>query len=156
MRKFKKFKVVLAATVMTAMVLTGCGASFDISGSDLENYADKNDSFEFYDDSSIYEDEDYIDGVYVIESDETHVELWDLSSTSRAQSWFDDEVESLTGINGASYSGSETSSGGDYTIKDSEVVYRLLFSNDKFIYSYSDSKETLTEVLEGIGVIEEK
>lgn len=61
------------------VMLTGCGASFSISASDLEKYSEDN--------SAVYADmsDSYTDTYdYVMEKDDVHVELWDLDITQNA------------------------------------------------------------------------
>lgn len=77
-------KGLLVASLIGVVMLTGCGASFSISASDLEKYSEDN-SAVYADMSDSYTDTyDYLDGLYVMEKDDVHVELWDLNTTQNA------------------------------------------------------------------------
>lgn len=141
-------KSALIAGLIGVVLLTGCGAKFDISSADLENwegctYSDVSDDY-----TSNY---DYVDGVYVAEKDDIHVELWDLNSTSNASKWFEGNVEDIK-EKAKSSSGSSTSASGDYTINTGDVVYRILFCGDKGIYAYGDDKDSLNDALSALNI----
>jgi hypothetical protein len=146
----KNFKKVLAVCGIV-VALTGCGASFSITNSDLQTYATNN-SNEYSDVSSEYESYSYVDGVYLMYNNNTQVELWDLDSTANASSWFQSNLATLE-ASASTKVGSSSSSGGDYSLTVSGVYYRLLFSEDKGIYAYSDNKDDLTNTLVGLGII---
>lgn len=55
-------------------MLTGCGASFDVTPSTLESYANSNSGI-YSDVTSDFSSYDYVEGVYVAETDGAHVEL---------------------------------------------------------------------------------
>lgn len=100
--------------------LTGCGASFSISATDLEKYSEDN-SAVYADMSDSYtETYDYLDGLYVMEKDDVHIELWDLDTTQNASKWFESNVEDIK-EGSKSSSGSSTSSGGSYTISTDDL-----------------------------------
>lgn len=68
-------KHLLVASLIGVAMLTGCGASFQISASDLEKYSEDN-SAVYSDVSDSYtEAYDYLDGLYVMEKDDVHIEL---------------------------------------------------------------------------------
>lgn len=144
-------KGLLIASLMGVVMLTGCGASFSISASDLEKYSEDN-SAVYADMSDSYtETYDYLDGLYVMEKDDVHVELWDLDTVQDASKWFESNVEDIK-EGSKSSSGSSTSSGGSYTISTDDMVYRILFSEDKGIYTYGDTKESVNKVLADLNI----
>lgn len=131
--------------------LTGCGASFSISATDLEKYSEDN-SAVYADMSDSYtETYDYLDGLYVMEKDDVHIELWDLDTTQNASKWFESNVEDIK-EGSKSSSGSSTSSGGSYIISTDDMVYRVLFSEDKGIYAYGDTKDSVNKVLADLNI----
>lgn len=144
-------KGLLVASLIGVVMLTGCGASFSISASDLEKYSEDN-SAVYADMSDSYTDiYDYLDGLYVMEKDDVHVELWDLDTTQNASKWFESNVEDIK-EGSKSSSGSSTSSGGSYTISTDDMVYRILFSEDKGIYAYGDTKDSVNKVLADLNI----
>lgn len=144
-------KGLLVASLIGVVMLTGCGASFSISASDLEKYSEDN-SAVYADMSDSYTDTyDYLDGLYVTEKDDVHVELWDLDTTQNASKWFESNVEDIK-EGSKSSSGSSTSSGGSYTISTDDMVYRILFSEDKGIYAYGDTKDSVNKVLADLNI----
>ncbi|MGN0342671.1 MAG: hypothetical protein ACI4DO_07745 [Roseburia sp.] len=147
----KKVSYLVAVGLMGAMLLTGCGASFSVSPSDLEDYADNNSGL-YADVTSDYTGTSSLEGVYVMETDDIHVELWDWEDTTHASAWFQDNMEILKDES-SSHSGSDTTSGGDYSFKASDNYYRLLFSDDQGIYAYGD-KDALNDALIEMNVIE--
>lgn len=141
----------IAIGLICATLLTGCGANFQISASDLEKYAEDN-SAVYSDMSDSYtESYNYIDGLYVMNKEDVHVELWDLDSTENASKWFENNVESLKG-DSKSNSGNSTASGGNYTITTDDMVYRVLFSGNKGIFAYGDTKDSVNEVLTDLNI----
>lgn len=63
-------KHLLVAGLIGVVMLTGCGANFQISASDLEKYSDDN-SAVFSDASDSYtKTYNYLDGLYVMEKDD--------------------------------------------------------------------------------------
>lgn len=146
-----KKKGLLVAGMLGVVMLTGCGASFQIDAADLEKYSDDNEGV-YADMSDNYKDTyDYIDGVYVMEKDDVHVELWDMDRPSNASKWFNSNVETLK-EDSKSSSGSNTTSGGEYTITTDDMVYRVLFSEDKGIYAYGDTKDSVNKVLTDLNI----
>lgn len=144
-------KGLLVASLIGVVMLTGCGASFSISATDLEKYSEDN-SAVYADMSDSYtETYDYLDGLYVMEKDDVHIELWDLDTTQNASKWFESNVEDIK-EGSKSSSGSSTSSGGSYTISTDDMVYRILFSEDKGIYAYGDTKESVNKVLADLNI----
>lgn len=144
-------KGLLVASLIGVVMLTGCGASFSISASDLEKYSEDN-SAVYADMSDSYTDTyDYLDGLYVMEKDDVHVELQDLDTTQNASKWFESNVEDIK-EGSKSSSGSSTSSGGSYTISTDDMVYRILFSEDKGIYAYGDTKDSVNKVLADLNI----
>lgn len=144
-------KGLLVASLIGVVMLTGCGASFSISASDLEKYSEDN-SAVYADMSDSYTDTyDYLDGLYVMEKDDVHVELRDLDTTQNASKWFESNVEDIKDGSKSS-SGSSTSSGGSYTISTDDMVYRILFSEDKGIYAYGDTKDSVNKVLADLNI----
>lgn len=144
-------KGLLVASLIGVVMLTGCGASFSISASDLEKYSEDN-SAVYADMSDSYTDTyDYLDGLYVMEKDDVHVELRDLDTTQNASKWFESNVEDIK-EGSKSSSGSSTSSGGSYTISTDDMVYRILFSEDKGIYTYGDTKDSVNKVLADLNI----
>lgn len=144
-------KGLLVASLIGVVMLTGCGASFSISASDLEKYSEDN-SAVYADMSDSYTDTyDYLDGLYVMEKDDVHVELRDLDTTQNASKWFESNVEDIK-EGSKSSSGSSTSSGGSYTISTDDIVYRILFSEDKGIYAYGDTKDSVNKVLADLNI----
>lgn len=144
-------KGLLVASLIGVVMLTGCGASFSISASDLEKYSEDN-SAVYADMSDSYTDTyDYLDGLYVMEKDDVHVELRDLDTTQNASKWFESNVEDIK-EGSKSSSGSNTSSGGSYTITTDDMVYRILFSEDKGIYAYGDTKDSVNKVLADLNI----
>jgi hypothetical protein len=144
-------KGLLVASLIGVVMLTGCGASFSISASDLEKYSEDN-SAVYADMSDSYTDTyDYLDGLYVMEKDDVHVELRDLDTTQNASKWFESNVEDIK-EGSKSSSGSSTSSGGSYTISTDDMVYRILFSEDKGIYAYGDTKDSVNKVLADLNI----
>lgn len=144
-------KGLLVASLIGVVMLTGCGASFSISASDLEKYSEDN-SAVYADMSDSYTDTyDYLDGLYVMEKDDVHVELWDLDTTQNASKWFESNVEDIK-EGSKSSSGSSTSSSGSYTISTDDMVYRILFSEDKGIYAYGDTKDSINKVLADLNI----
>lgn len=144
-------KGLLVASLIGVVMLTGCGASFSISASDLEKYSEDN-SAVYADMSDSYTDTyDYLDCLYVLEKDDVHVELRDLDTTQNASKWFESNVEDIK-EGSKSSSGSSTSSGGSYTISTDDMVYRILFSEDKGIYAYGDTKDSVNKVLADLNI----
>lgn len=144
-------KGLLVASLIGVVMLTGCGASFSISASDLEKYSEDN-SAVYADMSDSYTDTyDYLDGLYAMEKDDVHVELWDLDTTQNASKWFESNVEDIK-EDSKSSSGSSTLSGGSYTISTDDMVYRILFSEDKGIYAYGDTKDSVNKVLADLNI----
>lgn len=144
-------KGLLVASLIGVVMLTGCGASFSISATDLEKYSEDN-SAVYADMSDSYtETYDYLDGLYVMEKDDVHIELWDLDTTQNASKWFESNVEGIK-EGSKSSSGSSTSSGGSYTISTDDMVYRILFSEDKGIYAYGDTKDSVNKVLADLNI----
>ena len=144
-------KGLLVASLIGVVMLTGCGASFSISASDLEKYSEDN-SAVYADMSDSYTDTyDYLDGLYVMEKDDVHVELRDLDTTQNASKWFESNVEDIK-EGSKSSSGSSTSSGGSYTISTDDMVYRILSSEDKGIYAYGDTKDSVNKVLADLNI----
>jgi hypothetical protein len=127
-------KGLLVASLIGVVMLTGCGASFSISASDLEKYSEDN-SAVYADMSDSYTDTyDYLDGLYVMEKDDVHVELWDLDTTQNASKWFESNVEDIK-------DGSKSSSGSSTS-----------FSEDKGIYAYGDTKDSVNKVLVDLNI----
>lgn len=127
-------KGLLVASLIGVVMLTGCGASFSISASDLEKYSEDN-SAVYADMSDSYTDTyDYLDGLYVMEKDDVHVELWDLDTTQNASKWFESNVEDIK-------EGSKSSSGSSTS-----------FSEDKGIYAYGDTKDSVNKVLADLNI----
>lgn len=146
-----KKKHLLVASLLGVVLLTGCGASFQINASDLEKYSEDN-SAVYSDVSDSYtETYDYLDGLYVMEKDDVHVELWDIDSSKNASKWFESNVEDLK-EDSKSSSGSSTTSGGNYTITTDGMVYRVLFSDDKGIFAYGDTKDSVNKVLADLNI----
>lgn len=144
-------KGLLVASLIGVVMLAGCGASFSISATDLEKYSEDN-SAVYADMSDSYTGTyDYLDGLYVMEKDDVHIELWDLDTTQNASKWFESNVEDIK-EGSKSSSGSSTSSGGSYTISTDDMVYRILFSEDKGIYAYGDTKESVNKVLADLNI----
>lgn len=144
-------KGLLVASLIGVVMLTGCGASFSISATDLEKYSEDN-SAVYADMSDSYtETYDYLDGLYVMEKDDVHIELRDLDTTQNASKWFESNVEDIK-EGSKSSSGSSTSSGGSYTISTDDMVYRILFSEDKGIYAYGDTKDSVNKVLADLNI----
>ena len=142
-------KKIMATAGIIGLLFTGCGASFDISAAALEDYAAKN-SGQYVDVSSDYTDYDYIDGVYVLDVDNAHIEMWDLDSSDSAALWFTNNVDTVKTV-AVSHTGSNTSKRGSYSIKTSDEYYRILFSDDKGIYAYGDEK-VLDTALKAMGI----
>lgn len=127
-------KGLLVASLIGVVMLTGCGASFSISASDLEKYSEDN-SAVYADMSDSYTDTyDYLDGLYVMEKDDVHVELRDLDTTQNASKWFESNVEDIK-------EGSKSSSGSSTS-----------FSEDKGIYAYGDTKDSVNKVLADLNI----
>lgn len=127
-------KGLLVASLIGVVMLTGCGASFSISASDLEKYSEDN-SAVYADMSDSYTDTyDYLDGLYVMEKDDVHVELRDLDTTQNASKWFESNVEDIK-------DGSKSSSGSSTS-----------FSEDKGIYAYGDTKDSVNKVLVDLNI----
>ena len=144
-------KGLLVASLIGVVMLTGCGASFSISATDLEKYSEDN-SAVYADMSDSYtETYDYLDGLYVMEKDDVHIELWDLDTTQNASKWFESNVDGIK-EGSKSSSGSSTSSGDRYTISTDDMVYRILFSEDKGIYAYGDTKDSVNKVLADLNI----
>ena len=144
-------KCLLVASLIGVVMLTGCGASFSISATDLEKYSEDN-SAVYADMSDSYtETYDYLDGLYAMEKDDVHIELWDLDTTQNASKWFESNVEDIK-EGSKSSSGSSTLSGGSYTISTDDMVYRILFSEDKGIYAYGDTKDSVNKVLADLNI----
>ena len=117
----------------------------------MEKYSDDN-SAVFSDVSDSYtETYNYLDGLYVIEKDDVHVELLDIDSSKNASKWFESNVEDLK-KDSKSSSGSSTTSGGNYTIMTDDMVYRVLFSDDKGIFAYGDTKDSVNKVLADLNI----
>ena len=146
----KKLKKIVAVSLAGMMLLTGCGASFDVSSSALETYADEQ-SGVYADVTDNYSEYDYVEGVYVAETDGAHVELWDFNNAEYAGGWFTNNVES-TKTMAASHSGSSNSEGGDYSFNVDGTYYRILFSGDKGIYAYG-TKENVNQALSSMGIV---
>lgn len=144
----KVFGLVLGATLL----LTGCDASFSITSSDLEGYAESN-SGAYSDVTSQYESYGYVEGVYVMEANDVHVELWDFDTSGNASGWFNNNLES-TKQGASSSSGSSTGSSGNYTINKGGTCYRLLFCDDLGIWAEGTSKDEINEVLSDLGILE--
>lgn len=87
-------KRIIQICCLTALVLTGCGTSFEASSEQLEAYANNN-SGEFADVSSEYSEYEYVDGVYIAEANDVHIELWDLDDVNNTAMWFQNNVEEL-------------------------------------------------------------
>ena len=145
----KGLKKLLPVSIV-ALMLTGCGASFDVTPSTLENYASSNSGI-YSDVTSDYSSYDYVEGVYVTETDDAHVEMWDFDTKINASAWFSENVEDLKS-GSSSISGSNTTTSGDYTINTSETCYRVLFCNDKGIYAYGDDKDAVNSVLSSMNI----
>lgn len=144
-------KHLLVASLFGVVLLTGCGASFQISASDLEKYSEGN-SAVYSDVSDSYtETYDYLDGLYIMEKDDVHVELWDIDSSKNASKWFESNVKDLK-EDSKSSSGSSTTSGGNYTITTDDMIYRVLFSDDKGIFAYGDTKDSVNKVLADLNI----
>lgn len=144
-------KRLLTVGLMGITLIAGCGAKFNINASDLESYSEENNAI-YVDMSNNYtSDYEYIDGVYILEKDDVHVELWDLDTTENAASWFANNVNILK-EDSKSNVGSNTKISGDYTITTDVAVYRVLFLNDKGIYAYGDSKDSVNQILNDLGV----
>lgn len=131
-----KYVKTIFAGLMVCLLLVGCGASFDASSDTIKNFADTN-SGAYSDVTSDFSDYDFVEGVYMAETNNVHIELWDLTSTQDAASWYNNNVEYLK-ADATSNAGSSTSSGGSHTITTPSNYYRVLFSNDKGIYVYGD------------------
>lgn len=144
-------KGLLVASLIGVVMLTGCGASFSISASDLEKYSEDNSAVYAAMSDSYTDTYDYLDGLYVMEKDDVHVELRDLDTTQNASKWFESNVEDIKDGSKSS-SGSSTSSGGSYTISTDDMVYRILFSEDKGIYAYGDTKDSVNKVLADLNI----
>lgn len=144
-------KHLLVASLFGVVLLWGCGASFQISASDLEKYSEDN-SAVYSDVSDSYtETYDYLDGLYIMEKDDVHVELQDIDSSKNASKWFESNVKDLK-EDSKSSSGSSTTSGGNYTITTDDMIYRVLFSDDKGIFAYGDTKDSVNKVLADLNI----
>lgn len=142
-------KRTILLSVVISIMLVGCGTSFEVNSLQLENYANDN-SCDYADVSSDYEEYDHVDGVYVAETENVHVELWDLASDNDASEWFRNNAKTLES-KAKSNAGSYMSTGGDYSFVVQEDYYRLLFCKDKGIYAYGE-KEAVKDALSKIGV----
>lgn len=128
--------------------LSGCSKDFSIDSATLKKWGDV-----FNDVSESYSRYTYIDGVYVAEKNNVHVELWDCDNSSDAKKWFSGNVETLKET-AKTHVGSNTNSNGDYTITKDGKVYRIMFSDDKGIYSYANDKDSLNKALKELNIIE--
>ena len=144
-----KLTKIAAISLLSLTMLTGCGASFDISPSTIQNYADSN-SGQYANLTSDYSNYSYVEGAYVAETKDVHIELQDLDSIENASAWYKTNVEKLK-ENASSYSGSSNSKGGNYTIKTKDVYYRILFSKDKGIYAYGE-KDAVESALKDMNI----
>ena len=84
-----------------------------------------------------YTDYDYIKGVYTVETDNAHIELWAFDAPARASLWFENNFNMLK-ASASSSSGSLTRTGGSYSLIVDDTPYRLMFSGAKGIYAYGD------------------
>lgn len=138
-------------SLLGLLVLGGCGTSFTTSSATLEQYANENE-YIYSDVSEDYADYGYITGVYVMEAENAHVELWEFDSAGTASQWMSGNVETIK-EGSSSSSGSYTSSGGDYSITNSGTYYRIMFSDTSGIYAYGN-KDSVNDALTSIGVIQ--
>lgn len=77
-----KISKILATGMLCVTLLTGCGASFEITPDALETYAENNDG-EYYDASEDKAEEAYLDGMYKMVTDGVHLELWDMDNKKK-------------------------------------------------------------------------
>lgn len=146
-------KKVFLVSILMVLMLTGCGAKFEISGSDLQDYAVANEGQ--YADVSDQFGYDYLDNCYVMEVGNTHIELWDMDNTNTAYSWYEAMSEKLK-ADAKMSTGSNTSKSGDYTVTSrDDIAYRILFSEDKCIYAEGYYKDEINTILSGLGVIKD-
>ena len=140
-------KIVLTALCST-LLLTGCAPKFDVKPSSLEKYAEEHDGV-FTDKTEEYSEDLAIDGLYLVDTDDAHVELWDWGNTDDCRSWFHENVEVKLETS-KSYSQSNTSKAGTASITDKNGDFcEVKFSEDKGIFACGD-KDSVKKVLDEI------
>lgn len=149
-----KNKSISYALMLGVLILmTGCGADFDIDASTLETYATEHEA-DYADLSDDFDDTPYVNGTYVIESGGIHVEMWEFDNKSHAQSWFTENVGDYK--DSAEYSaGTNLVNSGNYIIRKDDTSYRILFSDNVGIFARGDSTDDVNAVLIDLNVIDE-
>lgn len=141
-------KRLILTALCSTLLLTGCTASFDVKPSSLEKYAEEHDGV-FTDKTEEYSEDLAIDGLYLVDTDDAHVELWDWGNTDDCRSWFHENVEAKLETS-KSYSKSNTSKAGTASITDENGdYYKICFSKDKGIFACGD-KDSVHEILDEI------
>lgn len=147
----KKRPIVLFIAICIIAALTGCGTNFTVSNAELSDYAENHEGI-FADITSDYSEVTQIEGCYIAEADGVHVELWDFDSTDSAGSWFSDNLEDLKEAY-SNYTGSTSSSSGDYSFFTDGKFYHLMYCNDLGIWAEGSDKEAVNKVLIDLGII---
>lgn len=148
---FMKIPKILATGMLCVTLLTGCGASFEITPDALETYAENNDG-EYYDASEDKAGEAYLDGMYKMVTDGVHLELWDMDSTENAKLWFETNVDNVQRSGSKSHVVTTTSKSGDATIVTDAGYYRILFCDDKGIIVLGE-KDKVDKALKDLNII---
>lgn len=147
----RKKTTVLFTTIYIIMALTGCGANFNVSDSELKTYAENNAGV-FTDISDNYGNVEQIEGCYVTEVDGVHVELWDFDSTENAGTWFNSNLADIK-EDSSSFSGSTSKSSGDYSVTKNSIFYRLMYCNEIGIWAEGNDKDAVNKVLAELNII---
>lgn len=139
-------KRLILTALCSTLLLTGCAPKFDVKPSSLEKYAEEHDGV-FTDKTEEYVVDLAIDGLYLVDTDDAHIELWDWDNTDNCRSWFNTNVEERLQTS-KSYSKSSTSKAGTASMTDENGdYYKIYFSEDKGIYACG-AKDSVNKALD--------
>lgn len=147
----KKKLLTLLVTGGLLVSLAGCGANFKLSSTELNKYATDNGG-QFSDITSTYSSLGYVQGCYAAEVSDVHLELWDIDTKENAMNWFNDNKSKLKEDSSLSIN-SSSNTGADSSFTVCEKNYRLLACNDIGVLAESTNKDSISNVLKGLGVI---
>ena len=141
---------ITAIALVIALALVGCGASFSVTPTDFEKYANSNGytySEETEENLSDYD----VQNIATITNDLCSIELWTFNSG--ADKWFTDTIEYLK-KDSKGYSGSTTFDSGDYTFLG-DGSYRVLFCDNLGIKASGD-KEAIEAALRDLNIVDQE
>lgn len=148
----KKSRLILAATLMIAIMLTGCGADFTISSYELENYANSHGGQYAQLQNSSEDGWEGIQAHYAIIVNGTQVELLTADDKKHAVGYFEGNRKVME-QKASSSKGSNTIKSGDYTYKVGDQTYRLMYCDNQCLLAIGKDEAKMNTILKDLNVI---